>query len=59
MAKLAKQHGILVRFDTDIFDLKFAQARTEAADGTSQIVASGSDIEGWQLLLKRSMIALF
>jgi len=53
MAQLAKQHGILVRFDTDIFDLKFAHARTEATDGTSQIEASSSGIEGWQLLLKR------
>jgi exopolysaccharide biosynthesis polyprenyl glycosylphosphotransferase len=53
MAKLAKQHGILVRLDTDIFDLKFAHARTEAADGASQIVASSSGIDGWQLLLKR------
>src|SRR5271165_1273751 len=53
MARLAKQHGILVRFDTDIFDLKFAHARTEANDGTSQIVTGSSGIEAWQLLLKR------
>jgi exopolysaccharide biosynthesis polyprenyl glycosylphosphotransferase len=53
MARLAKQHGILVRFDTDIFDLKFVHAHTEASDGTSQIVASGSGIEAWQWLLKR------
>jgi exopolysaccharide biosynthesis polyprenyl glycosylphosphotransferase len=52
MAKLAEQHGMLVRFDTDIFDLKFAHARSAATDGTSQIVAS-SGIEGWQFLLKR------
>jgi exopolysaccharide biosynthesis polyprenyl glycosylphosphotransferase len=54
MARLAKQHGILVRFDTDIFDLKFAHARTDAADGAFQIVASSSGIDGWQLLLKRT-----
>lgn len=53
MARLAKQHGILVRFDTDIFDLKFVHARTEVDDGTSQIVASSSGMEAWQLLLKR------
>jgi exopolysaccharide biosynthesis polyprenyl glycosylphosphotransferase len=53
MARLAKQHGILVRFDTDIFDLKFAHSRTEAADGAPQIVASSSGIDGWQLLFKR------
>src|SRR5208282_561729 len=38
---------------SDIFDLKFAYARTEATAGTSQIVASSSGIEGWQFLLKR------
>jgi exopolysaccharide biosynthesis polyprenyl glycosylphosphotransferase len=53
IAKLAKQHGIIIRLDTDIFDLKFAHAYTEAADGASQIVASGNGTEGWQLLLKR------
>jgi exopolysaccharide biosynthesis polyprenyl glycosylphosphotransferase len=55
IAKLAKQHGILVRLDTDIFDLKFAHAHTEDVDGASQIVASGSGTDGWQLLLKRAM----
>jgi exopolysaccharide biosynthesis polyprenyl glycosylphosphotransferase len=54
MAKLAKQHGILVRLDTDIFDLKFAHARSEATDGASQIVGSSS-IDDWQLLLKRAL----
>ena len=55
MAKLAKQHGILVRLDTDVFDLKFAHARTESTDGASQIVASTSEVDGWQLLLKRAI----
>ena len=53
MAKLAKEHGIMVRFDTDIFDLKFAEARTESADGTYQVVAMNIGVEGWQFLLKR------
>ena len=52
VAKLAKQHGILVRLDTDVFDLKFAHARPDATGGASQIVASGSGFDGWQLLLK-------
>src|ERR1700737_2108160 len=53
MANLAKQHGILVRLDTDVFDLKFVHARTEAADGISHIVASNSGMDAGQLLLKR------
>jgi len=55
VAKLAKQHGILVRLDTDVFDLKFAHARTDATGGSSQIVTSGSGFDGWQLLLKRGI----
>ena len=51
IAQLAKHHGILVRLDTDIFDLKFARQPTEATGGV--IVASSNDIDGWQLLMKR------
>jgi exopolysaccharide biosynthesis polyprenyl glycosylphosphotransferase len=55
MAKLAKQQGIIVRLDTDVFDLKFAHARTEPSDGPSHIVASTSGVDGWQLLFKRAI----
>ena len=55
VAKLAKQYEILVRLDTDVFDLKFAHARANATGGTSQIIASGSGFDGWQLLLKRGI----
>jgi exopolysaccharide biosynthesis polyprenyl glycosylphosphotransferase len=55
VAKLAKQQGILVRLDTDVFDLKFAHARADATGGASQVVASGSGFDGWQLLLKRGI----
>ena len=53
VAKLAKHHGILMRLDTNVFDLKFVHASAEAADGASQIVASSNGMDGWQLLLKR------
>jgi exopolysaccharide biosynthesis polyprenyl glycosylphosphotransferase len=53
IAQLAKHHGILVRLDTNIFDLKFAYDGTEASDGVPQIVASSNGIDGWQLLMKR------
>jgi exopolysaccharide biosynthesis polyprenyl glycosylphosphotransferase len=52
MAKLAKQHGILLRFDTDIFDLKVARLRTELTDDP-QLMANGNEIDGWPLLFKR------
>src|SRR5262249_45976776 len=54
VARLAKQQGILIRLDTDIFDLKFSHQHADAADGVrQQIVASSSGIDGWPLLLKR------
>jgi exopolysaccharide biosynthesis polyprenyl glycosylphosphotransferase len=48
IVQLAKYHGILIRLDTDIFDLKVARERAEASG-----VASSNDIDGWQLLMKR------
>lgn len=53
IARLTRQHGILLRFDTDIFDLKFARLQTEPLDGPPQIMANDSAIEGWPLLFKR------
>ena len=53
IARLARQHGILLRFDTDIFDLKFARFQTELLDGPLQIMANDSGIDGWPLLFKR------
>jgi exopolysaccharide biosynthesis polyprenyl glycosylphosphotransferase len=53
IAKLAEHHGVLLRFDTDLFDLKIARPRTEVMEGASQIIANGNGIDGWQLLLKR------
>lgn len=53
IAQLAKHHGILVRLDTDLFDLKFAQHATDAADGFPHIIASSNGMDGWQLLIKR------
>lgn len=65
IAQLAKHHGIIVRLDTDIFDLKFAHQRADAAHGVPQIVASSNGIDGWRLLMKRifdftsSLVLLF
>ncbi|HEX3375907.1 MAG TPA: sugar transferase [Candidatus Acidoferrales bacterium] len=55
VARLAKQYGILVRLDTDVFNLRFAHARTDATGGSSQIISSGRVIAGWQLLFKRGI----
>jgi exopolysaccharide biosynthesis polyprenyl glycosylphosphotransferase len=53
IAQLARHHGILVRLDIDIFDLKFAHHGAEATGGVPQIVADSNDIDGRQLLMKR------
>src|SRR5215831_7855744 len=53
VASLAKQHGILVRFDPNIFDLKFSQLNAEALGGPPQITAESSEIGGWPFLFKR------
>jgi exopolysaccharide biosynthesis polyprenyl glycosylphosphotransferase len=53
IAHLAKNHGIIVRLDTDILDLKFEHQRADAAHGVPHIVASSNGIYGWQLLTKR------
>jgi exopolysaccharide biosynthesis polyprenyl glycosylphosphotransferase len=55
VAKLAEHHGILLRFDSDIFDLKLARSSIEALDGAAQIMANSRGIDGWQLLLKRAL----
>jgi exopolysaccharide biosynthesis polyprenyl glycosylphosphotransferase len=53
IAKLAKSHGILVRLDTNIFDVAFAHQHAETVEFGPQIVASNSGVDGWQLVLKR------
>lgn len=53
MAKLVESHGILLRFDSDIFDLKLARPEVVAVHGDTHLMARSGDIEGWQLLLKR------
>ena len=55
IAALCKQHGIFMRFDPEIFDLKIARARTEELDGRAQITASSSPHDGWPVLMKRML----
>jgi len=55
IAQLAKLHGILIRLDTDIFDLKFVRHIADAPDGVPHVIASSNGIDGWQLLIKRTL----
>ena len=53
IAAVCEQHGIFMRFDHKIFDLKIAQARAEEFDGNAHITAHSSPLDSWPLFLKR------
>jgi exopolysaccharide biosynthesis polyprenyl glycosylphosphotransferase len=55
IAKLTEQHGIILQFDKDIFDLKLVRARNEVMDDASQMAANSSGIDERHLLLKRML----
>jgi exopolysaccharide biosynthesis polyprenyl glycosylphosphotransferase len=55
VAALCEQHGIFMRFDPAIFDLKIARSRAEELDGKAHITAHSSLLEGWPTLVKRSL----
>jgi exopolysaccharide biosynthesis polyprenyl glycosylphosphotransferase len=55
---LCEQHGIAIRFDTQIFKLSLTQAYTHELDGSSQILVAGS-AGVWPVVLKRVLDCVF
>jgi len=55
VVSLCEQHGILIRFDTQIFDLKIAQSRADELDGNAHITAGAMRHEVWQIFVKRTV----
>jgi exopolysaccharide biosynthesis polyprenyl glycosylphosphotransferase len=55
VAKLCEQHGILLRSDEDIFDLKVARNRSEASRSTTYLNPEADRHNAWHLLLKRML----
>jgi exopolysaccharide biosynthesis polyprenyl glycosylphosphotransferase len=54
VAALCELHGVFMRFDPRLFDLKIARARAEDFDGNSaHITAHFSPLDSWPLFLKR------
>jgi len=53
VASLCEQHGICMRFDPEIFDLKIARAHAEELGGRAHIMAYPSSLDGWPALVKR------
>jgi len=50
---LFEQHGTIMRFDSDMFNLKLARQRMDFFDGNAQITAHSGGFDGWSLLVKR------
>lgn len=59
IAVLCEQHGIFMRFDPELFNLKIARARTDELDGTAHITAHSSLLDGWPTILKRLLDVAF
>ena len=54
MAALCEHHGIIMRFHSDIFNLKVATTHATFLDTDPHITAHGVVFEGWPFLLKRA-----
>jgi exopolysaccharide biosynthesis polyprenyl glycosylphosphotransferase len=50
---LCEQHGIIMRFDSDIFNLKIARPRADDFDGFSHITSYVGSLDGYSILAKR------
>ncbi|MFZ0519481.1 MAG: sugar transferase [Candidatus Acidiferrales bacterium] len=59
MAALCEQHGIIIRFDSDIFDLKIARSHADVFDGDAQITVRSGAFGGWSFVLKRTIDLVF
>jgi exopolysaccharide biosynthesis polyprenyl glycosylphosphotransferase len=55
VASLCQQHGIIMRFNSDIFGLKTTKSQAEEFDGEHYITTCGVFHEGWPLIVKRSL----
>jgi exopolysaccharide biosynthesis polyprenyl glycosylphosphotransferase len=55
VAKLCEQHGILLRSDEDLFDLKVIRNRSEASKSAAYLNLEPDRHNAWHLLLKRML----
>jgi exopolysaccharide biosynthesis polyprenyl glycosylphosphotransferase len=55
VAALCEQHGILVRFASDIFNLKIARSRVVELDGDAHVTAHSGSTNAGALLAKRGL----
>jgi exopolysaccharide biosynthesis polyprenyl glycosylphosphotransferase len=50
---LCEQHGITLRFASDIFNLRLARSHADDLDGDSHIALYAGSLDGWGVLVKR------
>jgi exopolysaccharide biosynthesis polyprenyl glycosylphosphotransferase len=55
IADLCQQHGIILRFNSDVFNFKNLQRRSEEFDGDHFITTFSNAGEGWPVLIKRTL----
>jgi exopolysaccharide biosynthesis polyprenyl glycosylphosphotransferase len=55
VAALCEQHGIIMRFTSDIFNLKIARPRAADLDEDPHITAYSGMPDGWPILIKRAL----
>jgi exopolysaccharide biosynthesis polyprenyl glycosylphosphotransferase len=55
IAVLCEQHGIFMWFDSEVFDLKIARARSDEIDRRPQRPRYSSPRDGWPILVKRGL----
>jgi exopolysaccharide biosynthesis polyprenyl glycosylphosphotransferase len=53
VAALCEMHGIIMRINSDIFNLKIAKSSANDFDGQAQFTATAIGQQGWPLLVKR------
>jgi exopolysaccharide biosynthesis polyprenyl glycosylphosphotransferase len=53
IAGVCEQHGIFMRFDSEIFELKIARPETDELDGNLHIIAHSSLRDSWPTVFKR------
>jgi exopolysaccharide biosynthesis polyprenyl glycosylphosphotransferase len=52
---LCEQHGIMMRFAPDMFNLKVAQSGADEIDGDAHITAYSGSLDVWPSLVKRAL----
>lgn len=58
-AALCEQHGIIMRFDGDIFDLKKSRSSLDEFDGDHSIATFTGERDWWRFVVKRIMDTVF